>query len=318
MPHLSAAVLRSTRASGFSALGVNVDDDAKKAAELAAKLGLKFPVSLDTDKTVSRLYDLSAMPSTVLCIDREGCVRHVHRGYYEGYENTYDQQIQQPAQEMKLMPSLQLAARTALAWPWPPGFGGCAIEPWVKPYEREHLADPIVNLQRVTLIGQHREHVYDVREGARGATGVQGAAVGAAQDRGWAACPALSAVCSAACSPPAVQRVAALPEDVAEGMVHLFNGGGVTASGPALLVRKSIADTVSLTGTLYVDMVSNASIDVVTTASPFRETPDRLRRGPELRGARIADHGRRREQPRTGLPRQHLPTSTSRRTCSAA
>jgi Protein of unknown function (DUF3570) len=59
---------------------------------------------------------------------------------------------------------------------------------------------------------------------------------------------------------------------VAELMAHLFHGGGVTASGPALLVRKSVANTVSLTGTYYVDMVSNASIDVVTTASPFEET----------------------------------------------
>lgn len=51
-------------------------------------------------------------------------------------------------------------------------------EPWVKPYERERLADPIMNLQRATLIGQHREHVYDVREAARGATGVQGTGCG--------------------------------------------------------------------------------------------------------------------------------------------
>jgi hypothetical protein len=56
--------------------------------------------------------------------------------------------------------------------------GGCAIQPWVKPYERESLADPIMNLQRSTLIGQHREHVYEVREGARGATGVQGTGCG--------------------------------------------------------------------------------------------------------------------------------------------
>ena len=56
--------------------------------------------------------------------------------------------------------------------------GGCAIEPWVKPYERERLADPIMNLQRSTLVGQQREHVYDVREGARGATGVQGTGCG--------------------------------------------------------------------------------------------------------------------------------------------
>ncbi|MCC7458955.1 MAG: DUF3570 domain-containing protein [Nitrospira sp.] len=65
---------------------------------------------------------------------------------------------------------------------------------------------------------------------------------------------------------------ATLPEDSAEAMVHVYDGGGVTASGPALLVRKSLYDKVSLSGTYYVDMVSNASIDVVTTASPFRET----------------------------------------------
>lgn len=63
-----------------------------------------------------------------------------------------------------------------------------------------------------------------------------------------------------------------LPEDTAEAMYHLYDGGGVTAQGPAVLVRKSLYDKVSLTGTYYVDMVSNASIDVVTTASPFKET----------------------------------------------
>ena len=63
-----------------------------------------------------------------------------------------------------------------------------------------------------------------------------------------------------------------LPEDSAEGLYHLYSGGGVTAQGPALLVRKSLFDQVSLSGSYYVDMVSNASIDVVTTASPFKET----------------------------------------------
>ena len=63
-----------------------------------------------------------------------------------------------------------------------------------------------------------------------------------------------------------------LPEDRAEAMIHAYDGGGVRATGPALLVRKSLADRVTLSGTYYVDMVSNASIDVVTTASPFKET----------------------------------------------
>jgi len=75
---------------------------------------------------------------------------------------------------------------------------------------------------------------------------------------------------------PAPATAVTLPEDTAEAMVHLYDGGGVTASGPALLVRKSLLDKVSLSGTYYVDMVSNASIDVVTTASPFKETRTEL------------------------------------------
>jgi hypothetical protein len=56
---------------------------------------------------------------------------------------------------------------------------GCAsIEPWVKPYERERLADPIMKLSGATLAERHREHVHVVREGARGATGVQGGGCG--------------------------------------------------------------------------------------------------------------------------------------------
>jgi hypothetical protein len=55
---------------------------------------------------------------------------------------------------------------------------GCAIEPWVKPYEREHLADPIMAFSRDALSSKHSEHVREVREGARGATGVQGGGCG--------------------------------------------------------------------------------------------------------------------------------------------
>jgi hypothetical protein len=58
---------------------------------------------------------------------------------------------------------------------------GCAIkpiEPWVKPFERERLADPMMKFSRNALADKHREHVFDVREGARGATGVQGGGCG--------------------------------------------------------------------------------------------------------------------------------------------
>ncbi len=56
--------------------------------------------------------------------------------------------------------------------------GGCAIQPWVKPYERERLADPIMGFSRDSLPERHQNHVRDVREGSRGATGVQGGGCG--------------------------------------------------------------------------------------------------------------------------------------------
>ncbi len=62
-----------------------------------------------------------------------------------------------------------------------------------------------------------------------------------------------------------------LPEDRAEAMFHVYDGGGVKAIGPAVLVRKRFAERYSLSASYYVDAVSNASIDVVTTASPFKE-----------------------------------------------
>ena len=56
---------------------------------------------------------------------------------------------------------------------------GCSpIEPWVKPYERERLADPIMQLQRQSLVAKHNEHVREVREGSRGSNGVQGGGCG--------------------------------------------------------------------------------------------------------------------------------------------
>jgi hypothetical protein len=57
--------------------------------------------------------------------------------------------------------------------------GACSsIEPWVKPYERERLASPIMQFSRDGLSAKHFEHVREVREGGRGATGVQGGGCG--------------------------------------------------------------------------------------------------------------------------------------------
>jgi len=62
-----------------------------------------------------------------------------------------------------------------------------------------------------------------------------------------------------------------LPDDRTDVLYHLYDGGGVEIDGPSILVRKKVAKNVSLVGNYYVDMVSSASIDVVTTASPYTE-----------------------------------------------
>jgi hypothetical protein len=55
---------------------------------------------------------------------------------------------------------------------------GCSIQPWVKPYEREHLADEIMSLDRNPVSSAYLDHVFDAREGARGATGGSGGGCG--------------------------------------------------------------------------------------------------------------------------------------------
>ena len=65
-----------------------------------------------------------------------------------------------------------------------------------------------------------------------------------------------------------------LPEDRSDVMYHRYEGGGMTIEGPSVLVRKSVADTVSISANYYVDKVSSASIDVLSTASAYSEQRD--------------------------------------------
>lgn len=55
---------------------------------------------------------------------------------------------------------------------------GCATEPWVKPYERANLADPIMSFNRDPISASYLHHVYDSREGSRGAGVVSGGGCG--------------------------------------------------------------------------------------------------------------------------------------------
>ena len=77
---------------GFALLGVNVDAESADAEKLLKVTPVTFPVLFDKESKVSQLYNVNAMPSSVF-IDRNGNLRALHRGYKEGDENEYLNQI---------------------------------------------------------------------------------------------------------------------------------------------------------------------------------------------------------------------------------
>lgn len=77
---------------GFEILAVNVDDEESKADVLLDDIEVTFPVLYDTAGDVSKLYDVNAMPTTVI-IDRDGNQRLLHLGYRAGDEKKYEEAI---------------------------------------------------------------------------------------------------------------------------------------------------------------------------------------------------------------------------------
>jgi len=63
-----------------------------------------------------------------------------------------------------------------------------------------------------------------------------------------------------------------LPEDRADVLWHVYNGGDISVQGPEVLIRKKVGDSLSLSAGYYEDMISSASIDVKLSGSPYRET----------------------------------------------
>jgi peroxiredoxin len=85
-------------ALGFTLLGINVEEDSTNGQAFLQERPVSFPVLYDPKNNLSKLYDVVAMPSTVL-IDRQGNIRYLHHGYKPGYENDYQDQIRALARE---------------------------------------------------------------------------------------------------------------------------------------------------------------------------------------------------------------------------
>ena len=74
--------------TGFAVLGVNVEGEIEPAQEIVDKTNVTFPILIDDGQKVSDMYNLQAMPTTVV-VDRDGVVRYVHPGYKPGDEAKY-------------------------------------------------------------------------------------------------------------------------------------------------------------------------------------------------------------------------------------
>lgn len=78
-----------------------------------------------------------------------------------------------------LQATSQYASRCLLVGSLISTAAGCSnIEPWIKPYERQNLADPIMLQSRHGIATSYLHHVYQSREGARGAEGGSGGGCG--------------------------------------------------------------------------------------------------------------------------------------------
>ena len=91
MPALDDLYSKYQRA-GFVLLGVNLDDDTERAAEMAKAMKVSYPLLLDAQKSVARSYHVSAMPLTIL-IDRSGVVRYAAESYQPGDEKRYAEEL---------------------------------------------------------------------------------------------------------------------------------------------------------------------------------------------------------------------------------
>ena len=83
---------------GFTVLGINVEEQVDSARGFLRDFPVDFPVLLDHNNQVSQLYEVVAMPTTIV-VDRDGQLRYLHRGYKSGDEEKYRQMVKKLVRE---------------------------------------------------------------------------------------------------------------------------------------------------------------------------------------------------------------------------
>ncbi|WP_434928852.1 TlpA family protein disulfide reductase [Shewanella sp. HL-SH8] len=83
---------------GVQVWGINVEQENQAGKDFLADLDLSFSIFFDETNALSKSYQVEAMPTTVM-IDRDGKVRHIFRGYKDGYEKKYADAIKKLIRE---------------------------------------------------------------------------------------------------------------------------------------------------------------------------------------------------------------------------
>lgn len=83
---------------GVQVWGINVEQESQAGKDFLANLSLNFSIFFDETNTLSKTYQVEAMPTTVI-VDRDGVVRFVYLGYKDGYGKKYEKAIKQLMRE---------------------------------------------------------------------------------------------------------------------------------------------------------------------------------------------------------------------------
>jgi thiol-disulfide isomerase/thioredoxin len=86
------------KSRGFTVIGINVEEQTNNARDFISNYPVDFPIALDPQNRVSKLYKVMAMPTTVV-VDRNGNMRFLHRGYKPGDEKKYRKMVKQLVNE---------------------------------------------------------------------------------------------------------------------------------------------------------------------------------------------------------------------------
>lgn len=67
----------------FQVVGVNLDKDPAKGRRFLKKISVSYPSATDPSGKIPETFGLETMPTSYI-VDREGVIRHVHRGFRRG------------------------------------------------------------------------------------------------------------------------------------------------------------------------------------------------------------------------------------------